>query len=423
MNESTDFGCPFGYTGRPHDSAVQVLDHADTSQQPPVADWVDLAELSRDPYPTYERLREESPVAWIPGLNKFLVTSFEGCREAESDQAVYSANVSSGAMAKALGAPPMLRKDDPEHAADRKAVNSALRPKNLNEAWAPKFERNARVYLDALKDRGPEHADLNTDFAAPLAAQNLIDLLGLEDADASDMQRWSSNFIDGIANVLDRAEVWTRCDASQEEVDAVLRELIPYYRRTPNSSLISALANGGMSDFDVAANVKLMISGGMNEPQHMITNSIWALDQHPEQRRRVLNGDALWDAVFDEAVRWVSPIGMAPRETTRATVLEGYSLPAKASIGLGLASANRDRRHFGQNPDHFDISRPKQSHMAFGSGVHLCAGQWAARISIGRIAVPLLYEELPELRVDTERPAVWNGWVFRGLTQLPVAWS
>jgi cytochrome P450 len=382
-----------------------------------------LLSCRANPYPTYERLREETPVAWIPGLNKFLVTSFDGCRAVEADQSTYSANVSSGAMAKALGARPMLRKDDPEHAADRRAVNSTLRPKNLNEAWAPDFERNARYYVDVLKDRGPQSADLNTDFAAPLAAQNLIDLLGLKDVDVCDMQRWSLDFIDGIANVLDEPEVWARCDKSQGEVDSILTQLIPYYRRQPNPSLTSALANSGMSDFDVATNVKLTISGGMNEPQHMITNSIWALDQHPDQLQQVLIDGSLWDAVFDETLRWLSPIGMAPRQTTRATVLEGYSLPAHASIGIGLASANRDGKHFSQDPDRFDISRPKQPHMAFGSGVHLCAGQWAARISIGRIAVPLLYEEIPGLRVDNDRSAVWHGWVFRGLTQLPITWS
>lgn len=422
MNQQTESGCPFGHGGPPSPATVDLLDSPGAFPAPPTADWVDLAELARNPYPAYERLREESPVAWIPGLNRFLVTSFDGCRAVEADQLTYSANVSSGAMAKALGARPMLRKDDPEHAADRKAVNSTLRPKNLNEAWAPRFERNARYYVDVLKDRGPRSADLNTDFAAPLAAQNLIDLLGLKDVAVRDMQRWSLDFIDGIANVLDEPDVWARCDRSQEEVDAVLGELIPYYRRQPNSSLTSALANSGMSDFDVATNVKLTISGGMNEPQHMITSSIWALDQHPDQLQQVLTDGGLWDAVFDETVRWLSPIGMAPRETTRATALEGYSLPAQASIGIGLASANRDRKHFSQAPDRFDILRPRQPHMAFGSGVHLCAGQWAARISIGRIAVPLLYKELPGLQVDNERAAVWHGWVFRGLTRLPVTW-
>jgi cytochrome P450 len=75
-----------------------------------------------------------------------------------------------------------------------------------------------------------------------------------------------------------------------------------------------------------------------------------------------------------------------------------------------------------ERPGDFDISRLKQPHLGFGSGTHLCAGHWAARISIGEIAVPLLYERLPGLRTDTRRSEQWRGWVFRGLASLPVTW-
>jgi hypothetical protein len=70
-----------------------------------------------------------------------------------------------------------------------------------------------------------------------------------------------------------------------------------------------------------------------------------------------------------------------------------------------------------------DIARPHTPHLGFGSGVHLCAGHWAARISIGEIAVPLLYDRLPGLRTDPRRPEDWYGWVFRGPTSLPVTWG
>lgn len=423
MTHALTSQCPVARAAGPSGAPDHGSLSPENGMVPPIADWVDLSQISRDPYPIYRRLREESPVAWIPGLNKYMVTSFEGCRVVESNQEIFSANVGSGAMARALGARPMLRKDDPEHMEDRKAINPTLRPKNLREVWVPRFEENARTYLDHLRDQGPLLADLNSDFAGPLAARNLIDLLGLEDVGVVDMQRWSTDFIDGIANVLDRAEVWERCDASQAQVDDVLESLVPYYRNSPNQSILSALANSGMADSEISANIKLTISGGLNEPKHMVTSTVWALDQHPEQRERILREDSLWDGVFDETVRWLSPIGMAPRETTRPTVLDGYSLPAGAPVGLGLASANRDTRHFDNDPDVFDVTRAKQPHMAFGSGTHFCAGQWAARLSIGQVAVPLLYKEFPGLVVDSTRTAAWDGWVFRGLTALPVTWS
>lgn len=388
------------------------------------ANWVDPAAMLRDPHEAYDRLREQGPVLWVPAMNRYLATTFEACRLIEADQETYSARVTgSGAtMARALGSQPMLRKDDPDHATERKPVNPTMRPKRIRETWVPQFERNAQTYLAALIDKGPDEADLNRDYAGPLAAHNLVDMLGLCGVTPADMTRWSHAFIAGIGNLHDDADIWARCDAAQQDVDALLDELIPYYRKHPDGSLTSALANGELADSAVRANVKLTISGGMNEPQHMMTNIVWALSRHPEQRDRVLADPSLWPAVFDETIRWLSPIGMYPRETTRATVLEGVELPSGAILGVVVGAANRDPAAF-ERPAAFDIDRPKQPHLGFGSGVHLCAGHWAARISIGEIAAPLLYERLPALRTDDRRSEDWYGWVFRGLTALPVTWE
>jgi cytochrome P450 len=396
-----------------------------TSPVPPAtADWVDPAAMLHDPHETYERLRALGPVVWVPALNRYLVTTSAACRAVEADQVTYSANVSgSGAtMIRALGGQPMLRKDDPDHAAERAPINPTMRPKRIREAWVPLFERNARSYLDAVVERGPDAADLNRDYAAPLAARNLVDMLGMHGADPADMQRWSHAFIAGIGNLHDDADIWARCDAARAEVDALLDELVPHYRDHPDASMTSAWANSGLPDAAVASNVKLTISGGMNEPQHMITSIVWALSSHPEQRDRVLADPGLWPAVFDETVRWLSPIGMYPRETTTDTVLEGVELPARATLGVVVGAANRDPAAF-EHPETFDIARPRHPHLGFGSGVHLCAGHWAARVSVGEIAVPLLYDRLPGMRTDPYRSEAWHGWVFRGLTSLPVTWD
>lgn len=388
------------------------------------AEWVEPAQMLADPYDTYTRLRGQGPVVWVPAMNRYLATSFKACHAIEADQETYSASVSgSGAtMARALGSVPMLRKDDPDHAAERKSVNPVMRPKAVRETWMPLFERNAHYYLDQLIAKGPDEADLNHDYAAPLAAQNLVDILGLRGASAPDMQRWSHAFIAGIGNLHDDPEIWARCDAAQAEVDILLDELIPHYRANPDSSMISALANSEQPEASVRANVKLTISGGMNEPQHVITNIVWALSDHTDQRDRVLADPSHWSAVFDEAVRWLSPIGMYPRETTTACVLDGVELPAGATIGVVVGAANRDPQAF-ENPDDFNFGREKRPHLGFGSGVHLCAGHWAARISVGEIAVPLLYSSLPGLRTDERRDVEWFGWVFRGITALPVTWN
>ncbi|MFE4664644.1 cytochrome P450 [Streptomyces sp. NPDC056716] len=395
-----------------------------TATAAPIAEWVDPRAMLRDPYTTYDRLRAMGPVVKVPALDRYLAVSFEACRLIEADQATYSAAVSgSGAtLVRALGARSMLRKDDPEHAAERGAVNPVLRPRNIRETWLPRFERSAERYLTELLERGPDDADLNRDYAAPLAARNLLDMLGLHGAIPAEMHRWSHAFIAGIGNLHDDPEIWARCDTAQREVDGLLDGLIPHYRAHPDMTMISALANAGLDEDDIRANVKLVISGGMNEPQHMITNLVWALSAHPEQRDRVLADPRLWPVVFDETVRWLSPIGMYPRQTTRDVVLEGVEIPAGALLGVVVGSANRDPSVF-HRAHTYDIARLKRPHLGFGSGVHLCAGHWAARISVGESGVPLLYRRLPGLRTDPRRQEEWVGWVFRGLTSLPVTWD
>jgi hypothetical protein len=186
--------------------------------------------------------------------------------------------------------------------------------------------------------------------------------------------------------------------------------------------MTSAWANSGIPVDAVHTNVKLTIAGGLNEPQHMVSTMVWALSDHPEQRELVLAEPGRWADAFDEGVRLVSPIGAFTRETTRPTTLEGVDLPAGATVSVTVAAGNHDPAVF-DRPDEFDLRRPRVSHLGFGSGVHMCAGHWAARIAIGEIAVPMLYRELPGLRMDTRRPVTWYGWVFRGLTDAPVTWE
>jgi len=389
----------------------------------PTADWVDMGEMLRDPYDTYRRLRDQGSVVWVPVLGRYVCTSYTGCRALEADQEIFSA--SSGALAhtRAVGGPTMQGTDDPEHAAERAPINRSMRPKNIREFWAPLFERNARICLDELIAVGPGEADLNRDFAGPLSARNLRDMLGFTDARPADMTRWSHAFTSGQANTQQNdPTVWAEAEAARREVDQLLDELVPYYRRHPNSSMISAWANSGIPTDAVYANIKLAIAGGLNEPKHMVSTMVWALTEHPDQRELLSTEPGRWAEAFDEAIRWVSPIGTLSRKVMRPTTLEGVDLPAGKIVSLVIAAGNRDPEVF-ERPDEFDITRPRVSHLGFGSGVHQCAGHWAARIGMGEIAVPMLYRELPGLRIDDRRPATWYGWVFRGLTVAPVTWD
>lgn len=386
----------------------------------PVADWVTIPDLFDDPYPIYRKLREESPIHWVPAVNRYMVTSYAACHSIELDAERFSANERDSLMKRAMGHS-MLRKDDPEHKVDRDSYGTTLRPNTIKNHWNEIFRANNEKYLGELKAKGPG-SDFVWDFAAPYAAENLRLICGFHNSSQEDLQRWSQTMIDGTGNYADDPDVWARSAQSSAEVDAAIDDILPYLRRNPDHSLLSGLASMPIPLEAIRANLKMTIGGGLNEPRDVLATAVWALLNHPEQLVQVQAEPHLLNAAFEESVRWVAPIGMYPREVTQDTVLDGVRLPAGARLGIVIGAANRDPAMF-EDPETFNILRPKKPHLAFGGGSHFCAGTWVARSSVAGIAMPRVFEELPGLRLDPQNPSTDAGWVFRGMTSMPVLWD
>lgn len=394
-----------------------------THKEAPVADWVTIPDLYRDPFPIYQRLRAEGGVHWVPSVNRYLVTSYDAVHETELDQRVYSANEQGSLQIRAMGHS-MLRRDDPEHYVERKAWQPALRPGVVKRVWTDMFRQTAEHYLAEFIERG-SGADLVQHFAAPFAAESLRQICGLYNVKQEDLQRWSQTMIDATGNYADDPEVWRLGKQSYDEVDVALDEMLKWHAKHPDNSLISQLLR--LPDYEmplesIRANLKMTIGGGLNEPRDAIGVASWALLSHPEQLDLVRSDPALWHTVFDETIRWVAPIGMYSRQTTREVSLNGVRLPEGARLGICLLSANRDSTVW-DHPEKFDIRREVKPHLAFGKGVHVCLGAWVARAEVADVVLPMLFDRLEGLRLSETDPAEIRGWVFRGLTKLPVEWD
>ncbi|WP_432486754.1 cytochrome P450 [Kineococcus sp. SYSU DK018] len=392
------------------------------SRPAPVADWVTIPDLYRDPFPIYDRLRAEGGVHWVPAVGRYLITTYDAVHATEVDQGTFSANEEGSLQIRAMGHS-MLRRDDPEHYLERKAWQPVLRPGVVKRTWTSVFERNADRYLAELVEKGPG-ADLVRDFAAPFAAENLREVLGFHNVTQQDLQRWSQTLIDATGNYADDPDVWSRGERSFDEVDVALDEMLRWHADHPDHSLISTLLR--TPDYEmpierIRANVKMTIGGGLNEPRDALGVAAWALLTHPEQRRLVEDGSSSWQAVFDEAVRWVAPIGLYSRQVTRDTVLAGVRLPAGGRLGICILSANRDERVW-TDPAAFDVQREVKPHLAFSKGVHVCLGAWVARAEVAAVGLPALFGRLEGLDLVPEHPAEIGGWVFRGMLELPVTW-
>lgn len=386
----------------------------------PVADWVTMADLDRDPYPIFERLRAESPVAWIPDMGRWILTDYEDAVAVETDPAVFTSTDPGARLNRTLG-PSMIRKDPPQHTVERRATNPALRVKAVQAQWRPVFLANAERFLADLEDHGPG-ADLTTVFAEPLAAANVGAVAGLGSVPHQTVARWSATLMAGASNMAEDPEVWRRVAEVGAEIDDAMDEVIPVLRRRPDGSVLAAMIAAGLPLELLRANVKLALSGGINEPKHTITSGVWAFDRHPDQLARLIADPTRFERAFDEVLRWLPPITIGSRIATRDVEFRGALIRAGETVGPGYLGANRDPRRFA-DPTTFDIDRDAQGHLAFGVGPHMCAGRWVAQSSVAHVAWPLLYARLPGLAPADPEAARFRGLVFRGLDELPVTWD
>ena len=380
---------------------------------------IDMAEFWQDPYPTLARMRAEAPIAYVPQLNGVVFTKRDDIVESEKNIEVFSSHQPEGLMNKLMGHN-MMRKDGKAHTTERKIMLPAVSTKTVREHWLAEFQQLVDKLLDDLQPQG--QADLFNAFAMPFSAECLKSITGLSNAQAEDFDNWSQGMIDGIANYIGDPEVEARCHAATAAIDAAIDDMLPIVTATPNHSLLSVMLQAGMPLENIRANIKLNISGGQNEPRDAIAGAIWALLTHPEQLRRVLAGEIAWSQVFEEYLRWISPIGMSPRRIAKPFTIYGIELQPDDRIFFMFSSANRDEDHF-TDSDQFDITRDTSKHIAFGAGPHFCAGAWISKAMIADVALPTIFTRLTHLSLVKDEPVRLGGWAFRGVLNLPVTWQ
>jgi cytochrome P450 len=373
-----------------------------------------LVELSRDPYPVYRRLRDEGACVWLDAANRYVVPRWEDA-VALDDRPEITAREEPSLMTRAMGKT-MLRTDGDEHVRLRAPAQAPLRFRGFAARWGDMLEREAHALLEPLRDRG--HMDVLREFAGPFAARTLKLLLGLHSARDPDLEFASQAFIDGIGNYADDADTWERCERANRLVDEAITA---DWDRAEDGTVLRALIDAGtLSDDEVRANVKLFISGGLNEPRDVIATTLHALLADHEQEALAREDPENLAKATEESLRWTSPIGMFPRVVHADTEIGGVELEAGTRIGVLIASANRDERHW-EDPDRFDLRRATVRHLAFSRGPHVCPGAYVARQQVARAALPALLA-LPGIRLAADEVR-YQGWVFRGPAHLDVTWN
>jgi cytochrome P450 len=388
-----------------------------------VGETITLEALERDPYPIYARLRDEEPVSWVPAVQLWLITRHDDVRAVDLDPETFTAATDPSTLNRTMGMN-MLGSEGPHQRWVRAVVEPPFRPRDVEERTQGMIPELAHELIDSFVARG--EADLLTSFADPMSVRSLRFMLGLDAVPWEDLLRWNQGLMPGLANFEGDPEKQAPADRASAQLGHAIDAVLDRLEREPDGSVLSWMLRHEeqgrrMSREEMVANTKLMLSGGLQEPRHLIALTLWALGTHPEQLEEVRADRSLVKAAVEETLRWAGPVGTSTRQTTRAVDLGGVEMPAGALVGAVLTSANRDPRRW-SDPDRFDIRRKEGAHLAFAIGTHFCLGAWFGR-HLARVSLEILLERLPGLRLDPDRPPELSGWEFRAPDSTWVRWD
>lgn len=372
------------------------------------------AVFAADPYPDLAEMRHVTPITYVPELDAVLMTRRDDIHVHEKRVDVLSSDQPGGLMTVLMGQN-MMRKDGNQHLVERRILFPTLSPRTVARHWKPMFEMATRKILTNLKPKGA--CDLVSDFAMPVSAEALKAITGLTQMTALEMDTVSQAMIDGCANYAGDPAIEARCRTATALIDAHIDAM----RDTPpHLSALQVQQEAGLALDSTRANIKLIISGGQNEPRDAIAGTVWALLSNPDQLTMIQKNNATWQQAFAEYARWQSPIGMSPRRVARQDRIGDITLEEGTRVFLMFSSACRDEAHF-NHPELFDITRDTGPSIPFGAGPHFCAGAAASRCLITEIALPMLFAALPCLELTG--PVRLHGWAFRRPLSVPVRWK
>jgi cytochrome P450 len=374
---------------------------------------VTLEELERDPYPVYARLRAEEPVTFVDAVGLWLVTRWDDVNHVDKSPALFTGETEPSTLNRTFGKN-LLGSEGEYHQRIRSIIYPAFRVKAIGHYPDEVITPVANELIDAFAGRG--EVEFVSEFAEPLSTKVVKRTLGLADIDDDTLRRWFVELATGAANFEADPAKQEIADAASREVNETIQPILDRLEADPNDTVLSNMLHSEvdgerLTREEIQSNLKVMIVGGLQAGTDLIALALWALLSHPEQAAQVKSDPGLINQAIEEGARWHSPVGTSTRQTTAETELGGVKLEKGALLAAVLASANRDERNWTE-PDRYDIHRREGAHLAFATGPHLCIGARLGRYE-ARTSWRLLFERLPNLRLDPDRPTEITGWEFR----------
>lgn len=393
--------------------------------------------FNADPYSTYDRLRSEAPIhrsrlgMWV-ALKYADVQFILGDKRFGKPGRQYLQDLVEKHGPDILQEPTILAtthwlesQNPPEHTRLRRLVLKALTSARI-EAMRPRIESRTHALLDAALPNGK--MDAIRDFAFPLPAMVICDLIGIPEEDRGLFLSQQS-----IPNEL--LDPMPLSPSEREEASRRLKYIYDYFdglaakrRAAPEEDLISALIQvrdddgNSLTREELLANLFLIFGAGHETTEHLIGNIILWLHNSPEHLAQLRAEPSLIPKAVEELLRYDTSMQMTSRIALQDIVVNGVLIRKNERILLLLGSANRDPEAY-DAPDKIDFRRKQPPLSSFGGGFHYCLG---ARLALfeAEIATRIFLEKIPHFTIERPDELEWLDTTnLHGLKSLPIAWE
>ncbi|KGE04962.1 cytochrome P450 [Pseudohaliea rubra] len=385
-----------------------------------------------DPIPVLRQLQDQAPVYWCEALRGWVITRYDDVKAVLRNE-----DFSADRITPFFEAQPPERqapiqqlirylntwvafKDPPEHTRLRKLMKTVFTP----EAVAGQrgvVEKSVQRLLGRLETL--QEFDFISEFAFPLPAMVILDLLGLPEEDMDDLKSWSNKMQLFIGSATTSPQKYDLAEEGAIAMAAYFREAIREREQHPGNDLITHLlalreVDDALTEDEVIGTSMLFLFGGHETTTNLIGNGVRVLLTHPAEKERLMTEPALVDSAIEEILRYDGPTGASVRLVKHSHSMHGVHLEAGERVFVMINAANRDPRAW-EEPDRFDITRSPNLHLTFNYGPHFCMGAPLARLE-GQVAIGEVLRRLPGLTLAAEEYDYMDTMIMRGVRSMPV---
>src|SRR3954467_12933873 len=383
-------------------------------------------EFYANPYPTYRALRENEPVKRMPNGSYFLtryddlVAAYKNTKVFSSDKKKEFSPKYGDSLLYEHHTTSLVFNDPPAHTRVRRLIMGALSPRAI-AGMEGDIVKLVDVLLDRLAAKGK--VELIEDFASAIPVEVIGNLLDVPHDERAPLRDWSLAILGALEPVIS-SNVFARGNNAVKDFLAYLEILVARRREKPGNPdrdvltrLIQGEDNGErLTAKELLHNCIFLLNAGHETTTNLIGNGLVALLNHPGEKKRLIENPDLIKPAIEEMLRFESSNQLGNRRIVEPFELGGIALPAGTPVTLCIGAANRDPRQF-TDPEHLDIGRIPNRHLAFGTGAHQCAGMALARLE-GAIAISRFLARFP--RYVLNAPPVRGGRArFRGFLNVP----